>query len=98
MNETAGDLLAMGEPPAVTVRNKDGQSPFLIVVDHAGNAVPRALGRLGVARSELERHIAWDIGAGAVSQLLADEFPATLVRQKHSRLVIDRFSGPTTIG
>ncbi len=98
MNETAGGLLAMGEPPAVTVRNKDGQSPFLIVVDHAGNAVPRALGRLGVARSELERHIAWDIGAGAVSQLLADEFPATLVRQKHSRLVIDRFSGPTTIG
>ena len=66
MNETANHLLAPNEPAAITVRNNDGQSPFLIVVDHAGNAIPRALGRLGVARAELERHIAWDIGVAAV--------------------------------
>ncbi len=89
MNETADRLLAPGEPPAITVRNKDGQSPFLIVVDHAGNAIPRALGRLGVAEAELERHIAWDIGVAAVSEFLADELDATLVRQNYSRLVID---------
>ncbi len=89
MNETANRLLAPDETPAITVRNKDGQSPFLIVVDHAGNAIPRALGRLGVARTELERHIAWDIGAAAVSQFLADALDATLVRQNYSRLVID---------
>ena len=77
------------EPAAITVRNKDGQSPFLIVVDHAGNAIPRALGRLGVARAELERHIAWDIGVAAVSQFLADALDATLARQNYSRLVID---------
>ena len=89
MNETANRLLAPDEPAAITVRNKDGQSPFLIVVDHAGNAIPRALGRLGVARAELERHIAWDIGVAAVSQFLADELDATLARQNYSRLVID---------
>ncbi len=89
MNETTDRLLAPGEPPAITVRNKDGQSPFLIVVDHAGNAIPRALGRLGVAEAELERHIAWDIGVAAVSEFLADELDATLVRQNYSRLVID---------
>ena len=89
MNETANRLLAPDEPPAVTMRNKEGQSPFLIVVDHAGNAIPRALGRLGVAEAELERHIAWDIGVAAVSQFLADELDATLVRQNYSRLVID---------
>ena len=89
MNETANLLLAPDESPAITVRNKDGQSPFLIVVDHAGNAIPRALGRLGVARSELERHIAWDIGVAAVSRLLADALDAALARQNYSRLVID---------
>ena len=82
MNETANRLLAADEPAAVTVRNKDGQSPFLIVVDHAGNAIPRALGRLGVAPAELERHIAWDIGVAAVSQFLADELDAALVSAK----------------
>jgi predicted N-formylglutamate amidohydrolase len=89
MNETANRLFAPDEPAAITVRNKDGQSPFLIVVDHAGNAIPRALGRLGVARTELERHIAWDIGVAAVSQFLADELDAALTRQNYSRLVID---------
>jgi len=89
MNETANRLLAPDETPAITVRNKDGQSPFLIVVDHAGNSIPRALGRLGVARAELERHIAWDIGVAAASRFLADALGATLVRQNYSRLVID---------
>ncbi|MGO4872735.1 MAG: N-formylglutamate amidohydrolase [Roseiarcus sp.] len=89
MNETANRLLAPDETPAITVRNKDGQSPFLIVVDHAGNLIPRALGRLGVARAELERHIAWDIGVAAASRFLADALGATLVRQNYSRLVID---------
>jgi N-formylglutamate amidohydrolase len=82
-------LLAPNEPAAITVRNKDGQSPFLIVVDHAGNAIPRARGRLGVARAELERHIAWDIGVAAVSRFLADALDAALARQNYSRLVID---------
>jgi predicted N-formylglutamate amidohydrolase len=89
MNETANRLFAPDEPAAITVRNKDGQSPFLIVVDHAGNAIPRALGRHGVARAELERHIAWDIGVAAVSQFLTDELDAALARQNYSRLVID---------
>ncbi len=89
MIEKANRLLAPDEPAAITVRNKHGQSPFLLVVDHAGNAIPRALGRLGVARAELERHIAWDIGIAAVSRFLADALDSTLVQQNYSRLVID---------
>jgi predicted N-formylglutamate amidohydrolase len=89
MRETPNRLLAPDEPAAIMVRNKDGQSPFLIVVDHAGNAIPRALERLGVARAELERHIAWDIGVAAVSRFMADTLDATLVQQNYSRLVID---------
>src|SRR6202140_1833953 len=82
-------LLAADEPTPVTVHNENGLSPFLIVADHAGNSMPRALGRLGASESECERHIAWDIGIAAVCRLVADALDATLVRQNYSRLVID---------
>lgn len=89
MNEMPCRLLAADEPAPITVRNENGQSPFLIVVDHAGNLIPRALNRLGVPEAECERHIAWDIGIAAVSGFVADAIDATLVQQNYSRLVID---------
>jgi predicted N-formylglutamate amidohydrolase len=82
-------LLAASEPEAVTVCNAGGPSPFLLVADHAGNLMPRALNRLGVAEAECWRHIAWDIGTAGLGQLLADALDATLIRQNYSRLVID---------
>ncbi|MDP3067065.1 MAG: N-formylglutamate amidohydrolase [Methylocystis sp.] len=89
MTETPYRLLAADDPATITVHNENGLSPLLIVVDHAGNALPRALGRLGVPESELARHIAWDIGIAAVSRFVADALDATLVQQNYSRLVID---------
>jgi predicted N-formylglutamate amidohydrolase len=65
MNETPDKLLAADEPPAVTVHTENGLSPFLILADQACNFVPCALGRLVIPESELERHIAWDIGIAA---------------------------------
>ena len=44
MNVT-NKLLAADEPRPVTVYNADAASPFLLVADHAGNLMPRALGR-----------------------------------------------------
>src|SRR5690242_8107618 len=82
-------LLVADEPAPVTVHNENGLSPFLIVADHAGNSMPRALGRLGVSKSECERHIAWDIGIAAVCRLVAAALDATLVQQNYSRLVSD---------
>ena len=82
-------LLAADDSAPVTVHNEAGRSPFLIVADHAGNLMPRALGRLGVSESECERHIAWDIGIAGVCRLMADVLDATLVQQNYSRLVID---------
>ena len=89
MNEMPESLLAADEPAPVTVHNENGPSPFLIVADHAGNSMPRSLGRLGVPETECERHIAWDIGIAAVCRLVADALDATLVQQNYSRLVID---------
>jgi predicted N-formylglutamate amidohydrolase len=89
MNELPDSLLAADDPAPVTVHNENGPSPFLIVADHAGNSMPRALGRLGLPETECEHHVAWDIGIAAVSRLVADALDATLVQQNYSRLVID---------
>jgi hypothetical protein len=85
----AETLLAPGEPIPVTVRHEEGSSPFMLVADHAGNVMPRALGRLGIAAAECERHIAWDIGIAGLGRVLADALDATLIQQNYSRLVID---------
>ena len=89
MNEVPDSLLAADEPAPVTVHNANGRSLFLIVADHAGNSMPRALHRLGVPETESKRHIAWDIGVAGLCRVVADALDATLVQQNYSRLVID---------
>jgi len=81
MNEMPDSLLAADEPAPVTAYNENGRSPFLIVADHAGNSMPRALRRLGVLETESKRHIAWDIGIAAACRLVADALDATLVQR-----------------
>src|SRR5579863_4636957 len=89
MDDLTRKLLAADEPRPVTVYNADGASPFLLVADHAGNSIPRALGRLGLGEAELQRHIAWDIGIAGLGRPLADALDAPLIQQNYSRLVID---------
>jgi hypothetical protein len=89
MNEVPDRLWATDEPPPFTVDNENGTSPLLIVADHAGKRLPRRLGQLGLSKAECERHIVWDIGAGAVCRLIGKALDAVVVRQNYSRLVID---------
>ena len=89
MSAHPNKLLAADEPAPVSVHNVNGPSPFLLVADHAGNLIPRALGRLGLVEAELQRHIAWDIGIAGLGRQLADALDATLIQQNYSRLVID---------
>jgi len=89
MNVLPKKLLAADEPAPVSVYNDGGKSPFLLVADHAGNLIPRALGRLGIDEADCQRHIAWDIGIAGLGRLLADALDATLIQQDYSRLVID---------
>ncbi|MHA0111582.1 N-formylglutamate amidohydrolase, partial [Klebsiella pneumoniae] len=60
-------LLAPDEPPAFRVERPQGRAPFFLTCDHAGARVPRRLQSLGVSNEDLARHIAWDIGAAAVT-------------------------------
>jgi predicted N-formylglutamate amidohydrolase len=82
-------LLADDEPAAVFEERPQGRSSFVIVVDHAGARIPRALDNLGLDGAELARHIAWDIGALGLARRMSAILDAPLVAQNYSRLVID---------
>jgi predicted N-formylglutamate amidohydrolase len=89
------ELLAPDEPSPVRVLRETGRSDLLLTADHAGRAIPRGLGRLGLSDSELGRHIAWDIGIAGVTERLSAVLDATAVLQTYSRLVIDCNRDPT---
>ena len=94
----AGDgvrLLEPDEPPAARTTRAGGQSRFFLTCDHAGRRIPRRLGTLGLGDSELQRHIAWDIGALGVAERLSVLLDAPLVEQSYSRLVIDCNRNPS---
>jgi predicted N-formylglutamate amidohydrolase len=98
--DTAGatdQLLGEGDIPPVHEVNAEGASPFLLIADHYGRVLPRALGGLGVAEGELKRHIAWDIGVAGVAERLAKMLDAHLVAQRYSRLLIDCNRPPAAV-
>ncbi len=82
-------LLQPGDPPAVEIVNGAGAAPAVLVCDHASNAVPSRLAKLGLDDAALGRHIAWDIGVGMVGRRLAGLLDAPLLLAGYSRLVID---------
>lgn len=86
---SAHALLTARDPAPFVVHHADGTSPFLLTCDHAGRRVPERLGDLGLPASDLQRHIAWDIGAQAMATVMAEALDAWLICQTYSRLVID---------
>lgn len=67
----------------------DVRRGLLILCDHASNYIPDDLFRLGVAEREFSRHIAYDIGAAAVTRRLAALLDVPALLTTFSRLVID---------
>lgn len=88
-DRTEQKLLQPTDPDPVEWVNEPGRSEILLVCEHAGRAVPAALGDLGIAAEEMDRHIAYDVGAEALARGLAERLDAPLVLQRYSRLVID---------
>ena len=102
------DAMDVPEPPriasaqseAVTVIGGSLESRILLLCDHASNHLPPEYGTLGLPETELSRHIAYDIGAAAVTRALAAQLSCPAVLSRHSRLLIDLNRGaddPTLI-
>jgi len=69
--------------------NGDLGRGLILLCDHASNAMPEGYGTLGLPPDQLERHIAYDIGAAAVTRGLAARMGAPAILSKYSRLFID---------
>ena len=85
----ASRVLSPDDPEPVIVHNSGAGAQVLLVCDHAGRRIPGALATLGLGPAELDRHIAWDIGAAGLARRLAELTGAELYMQAYSRLVID---------
>lgn len=74
-----------------------GEADLLILCDHASNAVPEGVD-LGIDPALLNKHIAIDIGAAAVSEGMAARLGAPAILATVSRLVIDFNREPDSAG
>lgn len=86
--------------PAVEVLNETGSSEIVLICEHAANHMPAEYHGLGLPDHELTRHIAWDIGAGAVARGLSERLDAVCFLGTYSRLLIDLnrpLDSPTSI-
>lgn len=83
------NLIGPADPPPYEIVNPDGAASMLIVCDHASRAFPKGMDFLELDQSQLERHIAWDIGAAAVTRRLSEKLDAAAVLAGYSRLLID---------
>lgn len=88
---TSAPFLTLGadDPNPVEIANEKGSSSLVITCEHAGRAIPKQLGKLGLDDRHLKRHIAWDIGIEALGRALTQTLDAPVIFQRYSRLVID---------
>ena len=63
--------VASRQPGDVESVAGDPATGLLLLCDHATNAIPEELEGLGLPPAQLERHIAFDIGAAAMTRAMA---------------------------
>ena len=81
----------MSMPDPFLIHGKQKNSRWVVTCDHATNRVPEDVceNGLGLSPEDMQRHIAYDIGAAGVSRYLADILDSTAILSNFSRLVID---------
>ncbi len=63
--------------------------PIVITCEHATNRIPTSLRSLGLTRSALQSHVAWDPGARPVAVDLGRVLAVPVLLGRYSRLVAD---------
>jgi len=71
------------------VLNGDVTAPLIILCEHASNHIPEAYEQLGLSSEDLDKHIAWDIGAADVAIKMSELMVVPAVLGTASRLLID---------
>ncbi len=76
---------------AFTIVGENSPSSWVVTCDHARNTVPDFVngGTLGLPEDDMNRHIAYDVGAAGVTRHLAKLLQAPALLSNFSRLVID---------
>lgn len=93
-------LLTEDDPLPISVFNSSAKPRFFLTCDHASQTIPLHMNKLGLSQIDLERHIAWDIGAANVTKKLAKYLNAPAYLSCYSRLIIDcnrPLSSPSSI-
>lgn len=76
-------------PEPVEVINEDGPSETVLLCEHASKHIPKQYAGLGLPPEQLQRHIAWDIGAADVARQVSQLLDASAFLGRYSRLLID---------
>ncbi|SLN68272.1 N-formylglutamate amidohydrolase [Roseovarius litorisediminis] len=73
------------------IEGADRPARWLVTCDHAANTVPPFVngGTLDLPEADMNRHIAYDVGAAGVTRALAKALDAPAILTNFSRLVID---------
>jgi predicted N-formylglutamate amidohydrolase len=82
-------LLSPSEPTPYRVMNPVAETPIVLVCDHASCRFPESLDHLGLDPFARRCHLAVDIGAGPLTERLAESLGVTAVLAQYSRLVVD---------
>lgn len=86
---TISTLLSPEEPGPYKILSPLAEKPILLVCDHASFRFPKSLGDMGLDPFARRCHLAIDIGAGALTESLAESLAVTAVMQNYSRLIVD---------
>lgn len=88
-NEHPNKLLSASEPRPYRLMNHLSEAPILLNCEHASRLFPASLGDMGLDPFARRCHLAVDIGAGALTEALAESLGVTAILANYSRLIID---------
>lgn len=62
---------------------------IVVTCEHASNALPRGIGKLGASAAALRSHAAWDKGSREIASILAHRLDAAHFAGRYTRLLVD---------
>ncbi|RWB69692.1 N-formylglutamate amidohydrolase [Mesorhizobium sp.] len=76
-------------PAATEIIESVSANEIVLICEHASNYIPAEYSMLGLNKTDVQRHIAWDVGAAELTRRLAARLGATAFLGTYSRLLID---------